>query len=112
MNDRFYGTSDQVENCIKPYKYEIEVEDTEWTNGRQEASEILKMELKACEAAVRSVENGVGGKRKLRDVMGFIDRVRKGEVIIEGNGAGGAGGFSAALLSKGTRLPLPNQSLY
>lgn len=107
LNDRFYSTSDQVENCIKPYKYEIEIEDSEWAKGRHEVSEVLKTELKACEAAVKSVENSAGGKRKLRDVMNFIDRVRKGEVLIENSGVGGAGGFSAALLSKGMVLPVP-----
>lgn len=104
LNDRFYSTSDQVENCIKPYKYEIEVEDTEWAKARQDISGVLRNELKACEAAVQRVEVDMGGKRKLRDVMGFIDRIRKGEVVLEGDGVGGAGGFSAALLSKGTHM--------
>ncbi|MCJ1363863.1 dynamin-like GTPase mgm1 [Acarospora aff. strigata] len=101
LNERFYSTSDQVENCIKPYKFEIEVEGPEWSKGRENVSGVLKNELKACEAAVRSVEDVVGGKRKLKDVLGFVDRVRKGEVVLEGDGAGGAGGFSAALLQKG-----------
>lgn len=102
LNDRFYSTSDQVENCIKPYKYEIEVEDIEWAKARQDITRILKEELRACEAAVKNVEDNVGGKRKLGDVMNFIDRVRRREVVLEGDGIGGAGGFSAALLSKGT----------
>ncbi|KAI9753175.1 MAG: Endoplasmic reticulum zinc transporter [Chaenotheca gracillima] len=101
LNERFYGTSDQVENCIKPYKFEIEVEDGEWSKGRESVAKVLKDELKACEAAVKSVEDTVGGKRKLKDVMSFVDRVRKGEVVIEGDGQGGAGGFSSALLAKG-----------
>ncbi|KAL8713446.1 MAG: hypothetical protein Q9225_006772, partial [Loekoesia sp. 1 TL-2023] len=100
LNERFYSTSDQVENCIKPYKFEIEVEDSEWAKGRQAIVDTLQDELKACEAAVKDVEKNVGGKRKLRDVMGFIDRIRKGEVVLEGDGVGGAGGFSAALLAK------------
>lgn len=101
LNERFYTTSDQVENCIKPYKYEIEVEDTEWVKGRQRVTDVLKNELKSCEVAVKRVENDVGGSRKLKEVMNFIDRVRKGDVVLEGNGVGGAGGFSAALLAKG-----------
>ncbi|KAI9879858.1 MAG: dynamin-like GTPase mgm1 [Pleopsidium flavum] len=101
LNERFYSTSDQVENCIKPYKFEIEVEDPEWSKGRENVSGVLRHELRACEAAVKSVEEVVGGKRKLKDVMGFVDRVRKGEVVLEGDGTGGAGGFSAALLLKG-----------
>lgn len=106
LNERFYSTSDQVENCIKPYKYEIEVDDGEWVKGRQNVSAVLRKELKACEAAQNSTESAVGGKRKLNDVMGFIDRVRKGEVILEGDGVGGGGGFSAALLAKGNSPPL------
>ena len=101
LNDRFYSTSDQVENCIKPYKFEIEVEDSEWTKGRESAGRSLKEELKACSAALRNVEEGVG-KRKIKDVMGFIDRVRKEEIVLEGDGSGGAGGFSSALLQRGT----------
>ncbi|KAI4241468.1 MAG: hypothetical protein LQ352_007445 [Teloschistes flavicans] len=101
LNERFYSTSDQVENCIKPYKYEIEVEDSEWAKGRQSIVDTLTAELRDCSVFAKVVEGHVGGKRKLKDVMGFIDRVRRGEVVLEGDGVGGAGGFSAALLSKG-----------
>ncbi|KAI9851524.1 MAG: dynamin-like GTPase mgm1 [Thelocarpon superellum] len=101
LNERFYSTSDQVENCIKPYKFEIEVEDGEWSKGRESVGGGLKSELKACDAAMQTVEKEVGGRRKLKDVMGFVDRVRKGEVVVEGDGRGGAGGFSQALLQKG-----------
>ncbi|KAF3402557.1 hypothetical protein DPV78_003915 [Talaromyces pinophilus] len=100
LNDRFFSTSDQVENCIKPYKFEIEVEAPEWAKGRESVSKVLKEELTACEGALKRVEDQIG-KRKLKDVMTFVDRVRKGDVVLDGNGAGGAGGFSAALLEKG-----------
>lgn len=100
LNDRFFSTSDQVENCIKPYKFEIEVEDSEWSKGRENVGKVLKEELRACESAIKHVEDQIG-KRKLKDVMSFIDKVRKGDVVLEGNGAGGAGGFSAALLERG-----------
>lgn len=110
LNERFYSTSDQVENCIKPYKYEIEIEDVEWTKGRQHAIEVLKTELNSCEAAVTRVEQEVGGKRKLNDVINFVDRVKKGETVLDGIGVGGAGGFSAALLARG-ELSLPTDSL-
>ncbi|KAH1335119.1 hypothetical protein KXV68_002457 [Aspergillus fumigatus] len=100
LNDRFFSTSDQVENCIKPYKFEIEVEDPEWAKGRENVSRVLKEELKACDAAYRRVEEAVG-KKKFKDVMAFVDKVRKGEVVLEGDGAAGAGGFSSALLNKG-----------
>jgi dynamin-like GTPase MGM1, mitochondrial len=101
LNERFYSTSDQVENCIKPYKFEIDIEDSEWTQGRENVAEVLKKELKACEAAIKDVEDNVGGRRKLRDVMSFVDRARQGEAVVEGDGANGAGGYSASLLQKG-----------
>ena len=114
LNDRFFSTSDQVENCIKPYKFEIEVEGPEWAKGRENMSKVLKEELRACESALKRVEDNIG-RRKLRDVMGFVDRVRKGDVVLEGDGTGGGGGFSAALLTRGTltfvhHLTQPNQS--
>lgn len=100
LNDRFFGTSDQVENCIKPYKFEIEVDDVEWSKGRENSTRVLRDELKACEAALQHVEETVG-KRKLRDVMGFVDKVRRGDIVVEGDGSSGAGGFSSALLQRG-----------
>lgn len=100
LHDRFYSTSDQVENCIKPFKFEIEVEDSEWNKGREGAARALRSELKACEAAHKQLEQTVG-RRKLNDVVGFVDRVRKGDVHLEGDSAAGAGGFSSALLQTG-----------
>ncbi|KAG6012194.1 hypothetical protein E4U54_007668 [Claviceps lovelessii] len=101
LNERFYSTSDQVENCIKPFKFEIDIEEREWAQGRQHVGEVLKKELHDCEAALGDIESSVGGRRKMREVMNFIDRARKGELVVEGDGRSGAGGFSAALLTKG-----------
>lgn len=101
LKDLSYDISDELEICIKPYKYRIEVEDSEWTRGRENVSNVLKEELKVCEGAVKKLEEQMGGRKKVRDVMAFIDRVRSGQVVLEGDGVGGAGGFSAALLHKG-----------
>ncbi|WKT43419.1 Dynamin [Fusarium oxysporum f. sp. vasinfectum] len=101
LNERFYSTSDQVENCIKPYKFEIELEDREWTKGRDHVGGVLKKELQDCEKAMKNLEDSVGGRRKIKEVMAFVDKARKGEVAVEGDNRSGAGGFSAALLSKG-----------
>ena len=107
LNDRFYSTSDQVENCIKPFKYEIDVEDGEWTKGRANVAGVLKRELGAVDEAVKEVEKSVGGKRKLKDVMSFVEKARKGEVDVVGDGASGAGGFSSELLQKGMSCSFP-----
>lgn len=103
LNERFYSTSDQVENCIKPFKFEIDVEDSEWARGRVNAQQTLSQELTACEDAIRRVEEQTGGRKKLKDVTSFIDRARKGEISVDGASAssGGAGGYSASLIRKG-----------
>jgi dynamin-like GTPase MGM1, mitochondrial len=104
LRDLSYDISDELEICLKPYKYRISLEDSEWARGRENITRVLKEELKDCEDAVKHVETQVGGRRKLRDVMGFIDRVRSGQVVLEGDGVGGAGGFSSALLAKGKSI--------
>lgn len=101
LRDLSYDIADELEICVKPYKYRIDLEDNEWSRGRENVQAVLKDELRVCEAATKSVEDIVGGRRKLKDVMNFIDRVRSGQVVLEGDGVGGAGGFSAALLRTG-----------
>lgn len=101
LRDLSYDTSDELEICVKPYKYRIELDDTEWKRGRDNIAAVLKDELRDCTNATKVVEEQIGGRRKTKDVVSFIDRVRKGEVVLEGDGVGGAGGFSAALLAKG-----------
>ena len=107
LNERFYSTSDQVENCVKPFKFEIDIEEREWSQGRENVTAVLKRELRDCESALGSLEGTVGGRRKLREVMGFVDRARKGDVVVEGESRSGAGGFSASLLSRGNS-PAPH----
>ncbi|KAI9716277.1 MAG: hypothetical protein M1812_005502 [Candelaria pacifica] len=101
LNERFSTTSSEVEQCIKPYKFKIKVEDGEWAKGRDNVTRVLTEELKACDGYLKSVEGMVGGRKKLKDVMNFVDRVRSGDVVLEGDRTGGAGGFSSSLLQKG-----------
>lgn len=101
LRDLNYDISDELEICVKPYKYRIELDDKEWSQGRDNVAKVLKEELRVCEQAIKYVEEQVSGRRKLRDVMAFIDRIRNGQVVLDGDGVGGAGGFSAALLKKG-----------
>ncbi|KAI5811005.1 P-loop containing nucleoside triphosphate hydrolase protein [Peziza echinospora] len=113
LNDRFYSTSDQVENCIKPYKYEIDVDEREWAVSRENAQRLLKEELKACEDSMKELKNSVGSK-KLGQVMQYIDKLRatpKGQAGVMGDSAEvikdeavpgtEAFGFSQAILHKG-----------
>ena len=103
LDDRFYSTADQVENCVKPYKFEIELDDAEWARARARVAATLAAEQRAVAAADRALQDAVGGPRKLKEVVAFVERARKGDVALDGDAAtrGGAGGFSAALLARG-----------
>jgi len=101
LKELSYDTSHELEICIKPYKFRIDLTDTEWAKGRDNVAVMLKEELRTCEEAYNGVEKDLGGRKRVKDVTAFIDRVRMGEIVLEGDGAGGAGGFSAALLDKG-----------
>ncbi|EPS37363.1 hypothetical protein H072_8942 [Dactylellina haptotyla CBS 200.50] len=99
LNERFYATSDQVENCIKPYKFEIEVDDREWNHSRENAQRLLKDELKACEDSYKKLRDQIGAK-KLSSAMSFVDKIRTGKAPEMQEGAE-ALGFSQAMLEKG-----------
>ena len=104
LADRAYTTSDGIEFSLKPYKYEVEILPQEWQQGRDHVAGVLKTELEHCQTAMKQLEGVVGGKKKLKEVMTFVDKARKGEIMVEGETRNGAGGFSAALLSKGRSL--------
>lgn len=108
LNERFYPTVDGVEHAIKPYKFRLNIGDREWREGREHSANLLQKELKLCESALKDVETSVGGWRRLKDVMSFVDKARKGDIIVDGESETrtGAGGFSADLLTEG-RAQIP-----
>ncbi|GAA6007313.1 hypothetical protein JCM10207_001584 [Rhodosporidiobolus poonsookiae] len=78
LRERFTLTSDQVENSVKPFKYEVEVEPREWDAGRARAVELLQRELGMCEAALGKIRDAVGS-RKLRGAMEYVGEVEEKE---------------------------------
>lgn len=73
LRDRVGVTSDQVENCIKPYKYDVEIDEREWERGRLEALELFEKEVIMCESRMGEIKTKVGGGRRL---SGLITHVR------------------------------------
>ncbi|SNX83791.1 probable MGM1 - Mitochondrial GTPase related to dynamin [Melanopsichium pennsylvanicum] len=63
LRDRFGLTADQVENCVKPFKYEVEVEQGEWEAGRQRSVMLVERELGMCDAAFNGIKKLLGGRR-------------------------------------------------
>lgn len=72
LNQRYSSTADQVENCIKPFKYEIEVEDREWTLSRNHSISLLNEELREVQTAFDMLKKTVGGN-KLKQIMTYIE---------------------------------------
>ena len=79
LRERIGVTSDQVENCIKPYKFEVEVEPREWEQGRTGAVELFERELKMCEDKLKDIRTRVGGSRRLKNLMGYVRELEEKE---------------------------------
>ena len=94
---KYYSTADQVENCIKPFKYEIETEDREWLSSKENAVRLLKEEMRQCDELFNELKREVGG-RKLLQVMTYLTKWQElsGEVNLNE-----ALGFSGQLIQKG-----------
>lgn len=71
LNTKYYTTADQVENCIKPFKYEIDLEERDWIISREHAIKLLKEESKQCNERFQIIKNTVG-TRKLQQVMTYL----------------------------------------
>lgn len=102
LGAKYYSTADQVENCIKPYKYEIEIEDREWNSSKESAVSLLKEEMRQCDEAFYNLKRQVGG-RKLLQVMKYLEKLDQqkknlGEIDYNSNEALG---FSHNLIDRG-----------
>lgn len=98
LKSKYYFTADQVENCIKPYKYEVELEDREWSASKESAVNLLREEMRQCDLAQSFLKKEIGG-RKLLQVMRYLEKItlqKKSEID-----SNEALGFSRALLEKG-----------
>ncbi|KAJ7274479.1 P-loop containing nucleoside triphosphate hydrolase protein [Mycena haematopus] len=79
LRDRIGVASDQVENCIKPFKYEIEVEDREWELGRERAIDLFEKEVVMCETKLRDIRKKVGGSRRLGGLVNYVKSLEEKE---------------------------------
>lgn len=72
LRERLGITSDQVENCIKPYKYEVEIEPNEWEAGREKTVGLFEREVSMCLDKLAEIKKRVGGGRRLSNLMGYV----------------------------------------
>ncbi|KAF8632262.1 hypothetical protein AX15_002007 [Amanita polypyramis BW_CC] len=97
LRDRVGLTADQVENCIKPFKYDVEIEKQEWERGRERAVDSMEREMGLCEKKLAEIRKKVGGGRRLGGLVGYVKNLeekqktrremgRKGEASPVSNG--------------------------
>ncbi|KDQ15868.1 hypothetical protein BOTBODRAFT_54352 [Botryobasidium botryosum FD-172 SS1] len=79
LRERLGVTSDQVENCIKPYKYEVEVDEREWQLGREKALALFEREAKMCLDKLAEIKQRVGGNRRLTSLMTYVKSLEEQE---------------------------------
>lgn len=73
LNAKYYSTADQVENCIKPFKYEIDLEDRDWSLAKKHSLLLIKEELRQCNERFEAIKNTIGSK-KLQHVMKHLQQ--------------------------------------
>ncbi|KAL9559600.1 hypothetical protein PS6_000695 [Mucor atramentarius] len=73
LRQKFLSTSDQVENTIKPYKYEVEVTDEEWKDGVRRTIKLLEKELNMCEDMLWTLKKNIGRKRLRSAIKRVLD---------------------------------------
>ncbi|KAF8659054.1 hypothetical protein AX16_001926 [Volvariella volvacea WC 439] len=79
LRDRIGVTSDQVENCIKPYKYDVEMDERDWEMGRTRAIEQFEKELAMCESKLKEIRNRVGGGWRLGSLIQYVKGLEEKE---------------------------------
>lgn len=81
LRDRFTITADQVENSIKPLKFEVELdaEGKEWEKGRLGSIDMLHREIEMCENALKAINESVGGQRRLKGAMQYVSDLEERE---------------------------------
>ena len=100
LSNKYYSTADQVENCIKPYKYEIELEDREWQTSKENAVNLLKEEMRQCDELYHDLKSQVGG-RKLQQVVTYLEKLKQQQNSDIDLSTNEALGFSPTLIQRG-----------
>ncbi|ORX34221.1 hypothetical protein BD324DRAFT_637151 [Kockovaella imperatae] len=79
LRERMGMTADQVENCIKPFKYEVEVDPREWAAGRERAEGKFDEEIGLVEGKLGEIRKRVGGSRRLGGLIRHVGDLEKEE---------------------------------
>ncbi|KAI9297897.1 hypothetical protein K502DRAFT_287278 [Neoconidiobolus thromboides FSU 785] len=72
VKSKYKSTVDQVENTIKPYKYEVDCNQQEWDESRTKTISLLKSEILMCDSSLAKIKQTVGSS-KLKEAINYIN---------------------------------------
>ncbi|KAJ3415745.1 dynamin-like GTPase mgm1 [Chytridiales sp. JEL 0842] len=76
LRTKFHTTVDQVENTIKPYKFEVECNELEWQEGVKRATAMLESNLSQAKESFQTIKSSLG-RRKLRNAMRYLQKAEQ-----------------------------------
>jgi hypothetical protein len=76
LKSKYHAAIDQVENTIKPYKFEVDASDLEWKDGQKRATEVLHQEMKKNQIILQ-MNRSRSGRRKFKNAMKYLAYVEE-----------------------------------
>ncbi|KAJ1997747.1 mitochondrial dynamin GTPase Msp1 [Coemansia thaxteri] len=71
LRNKYHSTVDQVENTIKPFKYEVDVEQHEWAKAQKRSGALVDNEIRLCRHALAKLRSSTP-KKQLQQAMQFV----------------------------------------
>ena len=76
LEQRFHSTIDQVENTIKPFKFEVDCTESEWKDGKLRSIQILEDEILQTKQELLKIKKKLG-RRQLLNSMKYLAYVEQ-----------------------------------
>ncbi|KAJ1725450.1 mitochondrial dynamin GTPase Msp1 [Coemansia erecta] len=76
LRNKYHSTVDQVENTIKPFKYEVEIEPHEWKKAQKRSSALLDNEIRLCRQALLKLRSSTP-RKQLQQAMQLVKAAEK-----------------------------------
>ena len=76
LEQRFHTTVDQVENTIKPFKFEVDCTESEWKQGKQRSIQILEKQVLETKQELLAIKKKVG-RKQLQNSMKYLAYVEQ-----------------------------------
>ncbi|RKP24588.1 hypothetical protein SYNPS1DRAFT_29656 [Syncephalis pseudoplumigaleata] len=77
LRRKFHFAMDQVENTIKPFKFEVDCSQAEWEGSVERTVRLLEREMDMCARALKDISTRVG-KRTLNSAINYIQESTQG----------------------------------